>query len=225
MVTHGRTSLSRSMAAKLASPMPMIRRCGSQSAAWIRTCLPQSVSFLCWRLPDLCWCQYRFKGAMTVRKRECPTPPGPRDGQQHERKPAQAARLNEVAVRRADRVSIDAMCFDPPSPSPFYGVVEADHHRVAARDEGVDKPAEQMAGQPAAGLYVAVEHAVIVGKLRHLLETHDAQGRRNGASARDKDRAHHQDQHMPPGRRGERSSERLHPGHQHGAHPVDHQRG
>jgi hypothetical protein len=76
------------------------------------------------------------------------------------------------------------MCFDPPAPSPFYGVVEADHHRVAARDEGVDKPAEQVAGQPAAGLYVAVEHAVIVGKLRHLLETHDAQGRRNGASAR-----------------------------------------
>jgi hypothetical protein len=58
----------------------------------------------------------------------------------------------------------------------------------------VDKQAEQTARQPAAGPYVAVEHAVIVGKLRPLLETHDAQGRRDGASARDKDRAHHQDQ-------------------------------
>jgi hypothetical protein len=96
------------MAAKLASPMPMIRRCGSQSAAWIRTCLPQSVSFLCWRLPDWCWCQYRFKGAMTVRT-GVPNTARPKDGQQHEREPAQAARLNEVTVRRTDRVSIDAM--------------------------------------------------------------------------------------------------------------------
>ncbi len=49
-----------------------------------------------------------------------------------------------------------------------------------------------------------------------LLETHDAQGRRNGASARDKDRAHNhnQDQHMPPRRRGDRTSKRLHPGRQ-----------
>src|ERR1700712_6138128 len=51
MVTHDRTLLSRSMAAKLASPTPMMRRCGNQSGAWIRTCLPP-VSFLCWRLPD-----------------------------------------------------------------------------------------------------------------------------------------------------------------------------
>ena len=67
MVTHGRTSLSRSIAAKLTSPTPMMRRCGNQSAAWISTCLPQSVSFLSCRWPGLCSCQYRSEGASTVK--------------------------------------------------------------------------------------------------------------------------------------------------------------
>jgi hypothetical protein len=53
-----------------------------------------------------------------------------------------------------------------------------------------------------------------------ILETHDAQGRRDGASARDKDHAHHQDQHMPPGRRRERALERLHPGRQRVRHAA-----
>jgi len=46
MVTQGRTSFSRSIEAKLVSPTPMMRRSGSQRAAWIRICLPQSVSFI-----------------------------------------------------------------------------------------------------------------------------------------------------------------------------------
>ena len=195
---QGRTSLSSSIAAKLASPTPMMRRCGNQNAAWISTCLPQSVSFLCWRLPDFCSSQYRSEGARTVRNGSAQHRPA--QGilrQQHEREPAQAARLDEVTMRGADRISIDATSLDPRSPSPFDGVIEADHHRVVVGDEGVDQQAEQAARQPAAGPCVAVEHTVIVGKLRDVPKTHDAQSRRDGASARDKDRAHNQDQHMP----------------------------
>ena len=171
MVSHGRTSLSRSMAAKLASPTPMMRRCGSQSAAWIKTCLPQSVSFLCWRLPGLCSCQYRSEGARTVRNGKAQQRPA--QGifrQQHEREPAQAARLDEVAMRRAHRISIDATNLDPRSPSPFYGIVEADHHRIVVANEGIDEQAEQAAREPRLEPYVPVEHAVIVGKMRDLIE-------------------------------------------------------
>ena len=81
-----------------------------------------------------------LRGGQDGQERKCPATPGPGNlRQQHKRKPAQAARLDEVAMRGADRISVDAACLDLRSPAPFNGVVKADHDRFIAGDEGVDE--------------------------------------------------------------------------------------
>ena len=53
-------------------------------------------------------------------ERQCPDAPGPWDlRQQHDREPSQAARFDEVAVRGADRIAIDAARFDLGTPAPL----------------------------------------------------------------------------------------------------------
>lgn len=63
----------------------------------------------------------------------------PRDLEQdHDRKLTQAARLDEMAVRRADRITLDAACSDLRSPPPFQRVVQTDDDGPV-RDKRVDQ--------------------------------------------------------------------------------------
>jgi hypothetical protein len=97
-------------------------------------------------LPGLCSCQYRSEGAKTVRNGSAqPRPARAISGNSMSESQRRAARLDEVTVRRAHRISVNTTRFDPRSPSPFNGVVEADHDRLVVGDEGIDKQAEQAA--------------------------------------------------------------------------------
>src|SRR5271165_2063858 len=79
------------------------------------------------------------------------------------------------------------------------------------KNEGRDKQAEQAAGKPTGGPFVAVQHAVVVGEVRDLVQPHHPQCGCDGAPTGHEDRTHHQHHHMVPGRRGERVPEWLHP--------------
>jgi hypothetical protein len=59
-------------------------------------------------------------------------------GQQHDREPAQPTGFDEVAVRGAHRITIDAACLYLGSPPPLESVIEADHNR-AIRHKGADE--------------------------------------------------------------------------------------
>jgi hypothetical protein len=50
-----------------------------------------------------------------------------------------------LTARRAHRIPVNTTRFNPRSPSPFNGVIEADHDRLVIGDEGIDKQAEQAA--------------------------------------------------------------------------------
>jgi hypothetical protein len=112
-----------------------------------------------------------------------------------------------MTVRRADRVSIDTACPDLGSPSSLDGVVEANDDR-AAWHQAVDQYSKQTASNPTAGPAVAVQHTVVVGEVRGLLEAHHAQSGGDGAAAGGKDAPHDQYQNMIPCRCRETLSER-----------------
>jgi hypothetical protein len=92
MMTHGRTSLSRSMAAKLASPTPMMRRCGSQSCRLDQDLSAPIGEPLVRVLSCLVFLPLPFRGGQDSQERQSPTPARPSDlRQEHQREPAQAA--------------------------------------------------------------------------------------------------------------------------------------
>src|ERR1700733_2596089 len=78
------------------------------------------------------------RGRQDRQERQRPSPFGPgyrhRD---HQRQPAQAAGLDEVALGGPNRVSIDAACADPCAPAALVGVVNADDH-LAVRQQPLD---------------------------------------------------------------------------------------
>src|SRR5262252_10661284 len=63
----------------------------------------------------------------------------------HEGKPAQAARLDEMAVRGAHRIAVDAARRDLLAPAPLDGVVDADDDRPV-RQETFEDYHQQLAG-------------------------------------------------------------------------------
>ena len=79
-------------------------------------------------------------------ERQRPDAPGPGDRrQQHDREPAQPARLDEVAVGGAHRVAIDPARLDLRAPAPLERVVDADDYRPLW-DEGLYQQEQQALG-------------------------------------------------------------------------------
>ena len=129
-----------------------------------------------------------------------PAPPRPWNGNHgHERKPAQAARLDEMTVRGAHGVAIDAARGDLAAPATFDCVVDPDYHRPA-RQEPVEDRRQQRAGDGATVPSRPAEHIVVEREIAGRAEAHDAQGGAHRALA---GREHHADdehQHVLPNR-------------------------
>src|SRR4051812_8405719 len=72
-------------------------------------------------------------------ERQGPDPARPGDrGQEHQAEPAQAAGLDEVALRGTDRVAVDAFGADPLAAAALDRLVDAQHHGTGRR-EGVEQ--------------------------------------------------------------------------------------
>src|SRR5437764_13176190 len=99
--------------------------------------------------------------------------------QQHHTKPAQSAGFDEVAVRGAYRIAVDATRLDLAPPSSLKSVIETDYDR-AIGNKRADQELQQTAGDPSARPAVAVQHPMIVGEARPLLQPHDTKCRGNG---------------------------------------------
>ena len=127
-----------------------------------------------------------------------PDPPGPGDrDQQHQAEPAQAARLDEVAVAGADRVAVDPFGTNAFAAPALDGVVEAEDHRPLRR-ESVQQQAQQRApGRPSAP-GGAVQHAMVVGEPPLAAEPGDPEDAGHGASAGRQDRPDQQHLGVPP---------------------------
>ena len=128
----------------------------------------------------------------------------------HEAQPAQAAGLDEMPVAGAHRVAIDATRGDARAPAPLDGVVEADDHRTL-RHQGGDNQIEQGAGQRAALPAPAVQHLMVDGEVGGIRPSGHAQAGADGALARSEQRAHDQNEQVPPGRPGDMRAKRLQP--------------
>src|SRR5215213_5886509 len=127
-----------------------------------------------------------------------PDPPGPGDrDQQHQAEPAQAARLDEVAVAGADRVAVDPFgtyAFAAPA---LDRVVDAEDH-WPLRYEGVQQQPEQhtRCGTPAPG--GTVEDAMKVHEPPLLAEPGDPENAGHRAPARRQDGSDQKHLGMPP---------------------------
>lgn len=99
--------------------------------------------------------------------------PGDR-GEQHQAQPTQAAGLDEVALRRPDRVAIDALGADPLAAATLDRVVDARHHKTARYQDG-DQEAEQQASRRTGIPGGPIEHALIVGEPPFPAEPRDPQ--------------------------------------------------
>src|SRR5215208_4423627 len=119
-------------------------------------------------------------------------------GEQHERQPAQTRRLDEVTMRGADRIAIDAACRNPCAPSALERIVETDHHR-SCRHEGPDQRREQTASNLAAGPAVPIEYPMISGEGRRSREADDSQHGRDGASSWGEEGTSDEDDRMAEG--------------------------
>jgi hypothetical protein len=124
-VTPCRTKMAKSSGA--ANPLLATRiraRSGSQRRACKTNCRAQPISFL-WHLP--CSRQYRSEGAKAVRSGSAQSSLAQemRDPE-HQAEPAQAAGLDEVALRGTDRTAVDALGRDAHAAPAFDRVVEAE---------------------------------------------------------------------------------------------------
>jgi hypothetical protein len=139
-----------------------------------------------------------LRGRQGGQERQRPDPPGPGDrNQQHQAQPAQAAGLDEVALRRAHGVAVDALGADPLAAPALDGVVDAEDHRPLRR-EGVQQQAQQHApGRPSAP-GGAVQHAMVVGEPPLAAEPGDPEDAGHGASAGRQDRPDQQHLGVPP---------------------------
>lgn len=98
-------------------------------------------------------------------EQEHPDASRPRErGEQHQQADrAQAARLDESAMRRAHRIAAGAAGVDALTPAPLARVVQVDDHR-AARREGPHQMCEQDAGCAPGGPRCRAQHALIMGE-------------------------------------------------------------
>jgi hypothetical protein len=97
-------------------------------------------------------------------ERQRPDAPRPGDrGEHHQAHPAQPARLDEVAVGGANRITVDALGRDPLAAAALDRIVQSQDHGAALR-ERMDEEPEQDAAADARAPRSAVEDAVDVHK-------------------------------------------------------------
>src|SRR3954467_4762343 len=116
-----------------------------------------------------------------------------------------------MAMRRANRITVDAARLDPRAPSALKRVVEGHDHR-SGRHKGPDQQPEETARHFAATPAVPVENPMVVREGRCLREADYAQHRCDGAPGWCEDCARDEHQHMAEGRSREAGSERFQPG-------------
>src|ERR1019366_2055358 len=117
-----------------------------------------------------------FGGGQNGQEGQGPAPPRPWNGNHgHEREPALAARLDEMTVRGAHWVAIDAARGDLAAPATLDRIVDPDHHRPGGQ-EPVEDHRQQRAGDGATVPSRLAEHIVVEREIAGLAEAHDAQG-------------------------------------------------
>jgi hypothetical protein len=144
-------------------------------------------------------------------KRQGPNPPGPRERhQQHRRKPAQSAGLDEMTMARSHGIPIDAARLDLGAPPPLDRVVEADDNGTIA-GKPVDQQIKQNTRCSQRRPSRAVEHRVITGEVAVVVASHGPQRGADSSPMRRQNGAVHQHQHAKPGHRREHHAERGKP--------------
>jgi len=143
-------------------------------------------------------------------ERQSPDAPGPGDlRQDHDREPAQAARLDEMAMAGAGWIAVNSAGGNLGTPASLQRVVQADNDGPA-RNEGADQQAKQASCGLAAGPTAAIKYAVIVGEMRILVQTSNAKRGCQGPASGAEHGTDQQHQHTPPGWGGKHVPERLH---------------
>jgi hypothetical protein len=80
-------------------------------------------------------------------KGQRPDPLGPGERrQQHTRQPAQATGFDQMRVRGAHGVTVDAFGFNPLAASPLDGIIQATHHDTRRDEHRYHEPEEQPTG-------------------------------------------------------------------------------
>ena len=119
-----------------------------QPAACLQGHLPRPVGQLL--VPPAALAAVALRGGERGQERQRPDAPGPGDrGQQHQAEPAQAAGLDEVALRGADRVAVDALGADALAAAALDRVVDAQH--APGRSARRRRSAGRAAGGPPPG--------------------------------------------------------------------------
>src|SRR5215475_3924841 len=102
--------------------------------------------------------------AQNRKERQSPDATCPRDlDQKHRTKPAEPARLDEMRLRRANRIAIDPFGLDLLSAPAFDRVVDPDD-QFATRSESHDRHSQQYSGSLKRRPTRAIEHTVIILK-------------------------------------------------------------
>jgi len=207
MQTRRWTAASSSRAANPLSPTKISVRSGNQRLVCRIACRAQAVRVLC-RLP-WAWL-HRAEGARMVRNGS-PSPCGPRNWHDHhQRQPAQAAGLDEVSLRGADGITIDAARADPSAPAALDRVIDADHHRPGGQ-QAVQHMEQQSPGQRACIPARPVQDLMIAAEAGVIAQPHDAQRLGDGSFARRQHGAGDQDQNVLPDRGGKEWTEDRQP--------------
>lgn len=141
-------------------------------------------------------------------ERQRPDTPRPRDrGEQHQAHPAQPARLDEMAVGGANRITVDALGRDPLAAAALDRVVQSQDHGAVLR-ERVDQEPEQDAAASARAPRCPVEDAVDVHEPPLLRTAHGPQDAGHRAPTGGEDRANQQNLSVSPRAMDEQRRER-----------------
>lgn len=136
-------------------------------------------------------------------KWQAPNAAGPRNlDQQHRAQPSQAARLNEVRLRRPNRITIDSFSFDLRSTTSLERIVDSDHQLTVWR-KGGDQQAQQdtarRQGRPAR----PIQDSMVVDETFLLAQSHHAQASSHSSLAKRQNCSNQQDLGVFPDRLGE----------------------
>src|SRR5215475_4497447 len=101
-------------------------------------------------------------GAQNRKERQSPNATRPRNlDQKHRTKPAESARLDEMRLRRANRITIDSFSLDLLSAAAFDRIVEADD-QFTTRCKCLDQHLQQHMREPERRPSRTIEHSMIV---------------------------------------------------------------
>jgi hypothetical protein len=90
--------------------------------------------------------------------------------------PAQTAGLDEVSLRGANRIAVDAARADFLPPAPLDGIVDANHHGGVRAQESGDQQAQQPACDGTRRPYsLVVEHTMVDWEIGLLLTAKNTQ--------------------------------------------------